>query len=90
MQGHDLPLLNGWQRGFPLCAAPFDVLGQALGRSSSDVIATCQRLRDAGVLGRIGAVFAPGAFAEVPLATRNELEANRQANQRIDEQVGPR
>lgn len=61
MQGHDLPLLNGWQRGFPLCAAPFDVLGQALGRSSSDVIATCQRLRDAGVLGRIGAVFAPGA-----------------------------
>lgn len=57
----DLPLLNTWQRDFPLCLAPFDVLGHALGRPANAVIAHCRRLQDAGVLGRIGAVFAPGA-----------------------------
>ena len=58
---HDLPLLNAWQRGFPLCPMPFDVLGQALGRPATEVIAACGRLQSAGVLGRIGGVFAPGA-----------------------------
>jgi DNA-binding Lrp family transcriptional regulator len=76
---HDLPLLNTWQRGFPLCPAPFDVLGQALGRPAGDVVAACQRLQAAGVLGRIGGVFAPGAGGAGLLAAmavpRERLEA---------------
>ncbi|WP_298213163.1 Lrp/AsnC family transcriptional regulator [Acidovorax sp.] len=59
--GGDLPLLNAWQRGFPLCAEPFAVLGHTLGRSTHDVLAALLRLQQSGVLGRIGAVFAPGA-----------------------------
>ncbi|MDD2177617.1 Lrp/AsnC family transcriptional regulator [Acidovorax sp. D2M1] len=76
---HDLPLLNAWQRGFPLCPAPFDVLGQALGRPAGEVIAACERLQRAGVLGRIGGVFAPGAGGAGLLAAmavpRERLEA---------------
>lgn len=76
---HDLRLLNAWQRGFPLCPAPFEVLGQALGRPAGDVIAACQRLQSAGVLGRIGGVFAPGAGGAGLLAAmavpRERLEA---------------
>jgi len=78
----DLPLLNAWQRDFPLCPAPFDVLGRALGRPANAVIAHCQRLKDAGVLGRIGAVFAPGAGGAgllaamaVPTARLDEVAA---------------
>lgn len=76
---HDLPLLNAWQRGFPLCPAPFGVLGQALGRPADEVIAACRRLQSAGVLGRIGGVFAPGAGGAGVLAAmavpRGRLEA---------------
>ena len=58
---HDLPLLNHWQRDFPLQRAPFAAIGQALGLSTAQVLAHYQRLHGQGFFSRIGAVFAPGA-----------------------------
>jgi len=57
----DLPLLNAWQRDFPLCTHPFAVLGCALDRPVDDILATCRHLLHTGTLSRIGGVFAPGA-----------------------------
>ena len=54
-------LLNGWQRGFPLCERPYAELARATGLSQAEVM---QTLRDAladGRVSRIGGVFAPGA-----------------------------
>ncbi len=52
-----LALLNPWQRGFPLCARPFEVLAQALGRSETAVIERLAQLRQGGSISRIGGVF---------------------------------
>lgn len=58
---NDLPLLNAWQRDFPLCRNPFAVIGCALDRPVDDILAACLQLQQAGTLSRIGGVFAPGA-----------------------------
>jgi siroheme decarboxylase len=54
-------LLNPWQRDFPLQREPFARIAEAAGRSVADVLASYARLQSAGVLGRIGGVFAAGA-----------------------------
>lgn len=54
-------LLNDWQRGFPLVAAPFAQIAAALGCSEAMVLEEMQQLRHAGSLSRIGGVFAAGA-----------------------------
>jgi DNA-binding Lrp family transcriptional regulator len=54
-------LLNDWQRGFPLVAAPFAHIAAALGCSEATVIEQFQALRAQGDLSRIGGVFAAGA-----------------------------
>jgi DNA-binding Lrp family transcriptional regulator len=55
----DLHLLNGFQHAFPLVARPFDAIASSLGREPGEVMATCRRLLAAGVISRVGAVFAP-------------------------------
>jgi len=54
-------LLNDWQRGFPLVAAPFARIAAALGCAEADVLVQFQRLRSQGSVSRIGGVFAAGA-----------------------------
>lgn len=61
-------LLDGWQRGFPLVRAPFATIGAALGADEAEVIAACTALQEAGVLGRIGGLFAAGAGGAGALA----------------------
>lgn len=64
-------LLNDWQRGFPLLPRPFAALGAQLGMAEDAVIAAYRRWADGGLVGRIGAVFAPhrlGASALAALA----------------------
>lgn len=58
---HDLPLLNHWQRDFPLTPEPFAAIGESLGLGTAEVLAHYQRLHGQGFFSRIGAVFAPGA-----------------------------
>lgn len=57
----ELALLNHWQRGFPLCAAPFAAIARARQLSVAQVLAHYDQLQKRGSLSRIGAVFAPGA-----------------------------
>ncbi|MBO9676792.1 MAG: Lrp/AsnC family transcriptional regulator [Acidovorax sp.] len=64
----DLALLNGWQRGFPLQREPFAAIGSTLGHDAATVLAAYARLQRGGALGRIGAVFAPGAGGASVLA----------------------
>jgi len=54
-------LLNDWQRGFPLVAAPFARIATALGVGEGLVIEAYRRLHAEGALSRIGGVFAAGA-----------------------------
>jgi len=61
-------LLNDFQRLFPLVPQPYAVLAEALGTDERAVIEAYARLRDAGALSRIGAVFRPGAIGASTLA----------------------
>jgi siroheme decarboxylase len=65
---HELPLLNGFQRDFPLTARPFLDIGQKFARSEADVLDTFRRLSDEGVVSRLGAVFAPRCAGASTLA----------------------
>ncbi|MCK9261568.1 MAG: Lrp/AsnC family transcriptional regulator [Azoarcus sp.] len=64
-------LLNDWQRGFPLVSRPFAAIGDRVGLSEQAVIDCYLEWVTAGVVSRVGAVFAPrrlGAGALVALA----------------------
>jgi siroheme decarboxylase len=55
-----LDLLNRWQHGFPLVAAPFAEIATACGRSEADVLAAYRDAQRSGALSRIGGVWAAG------------------------------
>ena len=57
MNDSDRALLNSVQSGLPVCARPFAEIGRQLGMTEDEVCARLARLRDAGVIRRIGAVF---------------------------------
>lgn len=52
----DQRLIRATQGGLPLVSEPYAALGATLGTSAQDVMARLQRLLDAGVIRRIGAV----------------------------------
>jgi len=64
----DFRLLNEFQRDFPLCAEPYREIAARLGAPADQVIAALARLRSAGAVSRIGAVFRPGAVGASTLA----------------------
>lgn len=64
----DFRLLNEFQRGFPLVAQPFVEIAARLGTDEETVLAMLRRLQAAGVVGRVGAVFAPGRVGVSTLA----------------------
>lgn len=63
-----LALLNPWQRGFPLIVKPFAVVAARAGLSSAEVIEHYRALHAAGVLSRVGGVFAPTSGGAAVLA----------------------
>lgn len=52
-------LLNEYQRGFPLCAAPFALLAEQQGVTEEEVIGTLEALQRRGLVSRVGPVFTP-------------------------------
>jgi DNA-binding Lrp family transcriptional regulator len=64
----DFRLVNDWQRGFPLTAQPYAVLGHELGLAEAEVIGRLGRLVDAGAISRVGAVFRPHVLGHSTLA----------------------
>ena len=61
-------LLNDFQRDFPLVREPYAVLAEMLGVGERRVLETLGRLRSAGAVSRVGAVFRPGAIGASTLA----------------------
>lgn len=68
MPGHNFELLNAYQRSFPLVSRPFAAIGESLGLAESDVLAAYRSWQLAGLVSRIGAVFAPGTVGVSTLA----------------------
>ncbi len=82
-------LLNDFQRGFPLCPAPFAELAARLGVAEKVVLGGLEKLRREGKISRVGAVFAPkriGASTLAAMAVPPErLETVAQAVNRFPE-----
>lgn len=53
----DRRLLNLIQKDFPLIERPFAVIGEQLGISEEDVLARARRLKEAGIIRQISAIF---------------------------------
>lgn len=65
----DLRLVERYQHGFPLVAEPFqEIARQVEGMDEKVVIESFAHAREVGVLGRIGAVFAPNTVGASTLA----------------------
>jgi DNA-binding Lrp family transcriptional regulator len=61
-------LLNEFQRDFPLEPRPYARIGEQLGVTEDWVLARLSALQRDGAIGRVGAVFAPGAIGASTLA----------------------
>jgi DNA-binding Lrp family transcriptional regulator len=57
MDETDKKILNIIQTGFPVDAQPFKVLGKQIGISEDEALERIKKLKDNGVVRRIGAVF---------------------------------
>ncbi len=68
----DRELLNALQWDFPVVARPFAAIGERLGLSESDVRARVERVKDAGVLRQLSAIFDTRAlgFSSALIAAR--------------------
>lgn len=64
----EFQLLNNFQRAFPLCARPFQVLAEQLQSDEDTVIASLQDLQKRGLVSRVGAVFQPNVVGASALA----------------------
>jgi DNA-binding Lrp family transcriptional regulator len=67
-------LLNDFQKGMPLSAAPFADIAQRLGVTEAEVIDALQVLQDTGVVSRVGAVFRPNRVGASTLAAMSVPE----------------
>lgn len=65
MDDLDRKLLNRLQRGFPIDPEPYRIVGEALGISEDEAFSRVKRLKEQGVIRRIGAVFEPGRLGFV-------------------------
>ena len=61
-------LLNEFQRGFPLCPAPYADIAHRLDVSEEWVLDALRAFREQGVVSRVGAVFAPRTIGASALA----------------------
>ncbi len=57
MDAIDRKILNILQRDFPLDAEPFKAVAEKIGISENDVLARIKRMKQDGIIRRIGAVF---------------------------------
>lgn len=64
----DRRLLDGWQRALPMVPRPFAAIAEATGLDEAEVIARLARMRDAGLLTRVGATLRPNTAGASTLA----------------------
>ena len=64
----ELTLVDRWQHNFPLVDKPFEVVGRSAALDESETIRVFRRLRETGVISRIGAVVRPNTIGASTLA----------------------
>jgi siroheme decarboxylase len=64
----EMRLLNEYQKGLPLCPAPFAEIAARLGTHERTVLGLLQRLQERGVVSRVGPVFKPKRIGASTLA----------------------
>ena len=64
----DRQLLNDYQRNLPLVSRPFQIIARQLRIGEQEVLRRLRRLFDAGLISRIGPVFAPRRLGASTLA----------------------
>ncbi|HZK54996.1 MAG TPA: Lrp/AsnC family transcriptional regulator [Desulfosporosinus sp.] len=57
MDSTDRALLNAIQNQFPIAVHPYQILGEAVGTTEEDAFIRIQRLRQEGIIRRLGGVF---------------------------------
>jgi len=65
MDEQDAKILNRLQRGLPLSATPYGDVAAELGMTGEELIRRVRRMKEEGVIRRIGAVFNPAALGYV-------------------------
>lgn len=75
----DRRLIDGYQRGLPVCPRPFARIAERLGAVEDEVIARLERLQALGVLSRVGPVFDHARAGASLLAAVAVPEAERDA-----------
>jgi len=83
----DFRLLNEFQRGFPLAPRPYARIASELGVTEGMVLERLAALQRQGAIGRVGAVFTPGALGASTLAA---LEVPRERLQAVAALVSAR
>jgi siroheme decarboxylase len=68
MDDIDKRLLNDYQRDFPLCAKPYEMLANKLSITENEVLARLNRLKADGHISRIGGIVKPGSVGASTLA----------------------
>ncbi|MCC6888725.1 MAG: hypothetical protein IT536_09340 [Hyphomicrobiales bacterium] len=68
LSAREMALLDRWQREFPLTERPFAVAGRFADCDETATLETFRRLRDLGILSRIGAVVRPNTVGASTLA----------------------
>lgn len=64
----EIQLIDAWQRGFPLVPRPYREMAIGRGLTEADLLGTLSRLRDDGVLSRVGAIVRPNTVGASTLA----------------------
>lgn len=64
----ELTLVDRWQHHFPLVDKPFEVVGRSVALDERETIGVFRRLREIGVISRIGAVVRPNTIGASTLA----------------------
>ena len=86
----DRALLNAVQWDFPLVPRPYAEIGERLGTSEADVRARVQRVKDAGVLRQLSAIFDTRAlgYASMLVAAKVDTEHPQRAAKIINSHPG--
>ncbi|WP_432448464.1 siroheme decarboxylase subunit beta [Aliiroseovarius marinus] len=64
----DRRLLDDWQRNFPICPRPFQIIAKDLDISEDDVLSRLTRMNQSGRITRVGGTCAPNTLSASTLA----------------------
>jgi DNA-binding Lrp family transcriptional regulator len=64
----DRALLDDWQRDFPICERPFEVIARRIGTTEADVLDRLSKMHKAARVTRVGATCAPNTASASTLA----------------------